>query len=78
MKRFREIASIIALPIVIVAALLAPAYVTRRVNDAQLAVSCQSAKSNAQQLEALKSIAEDLGIPVRFTIPPPLPECKDR
>jgi hypothetical protein len=74
-RRFREIGSVIILPIVIVAALLAPAYVTHRVNEVQLSVTCQSARSNAQQLEALRSIAMDLGIPVRFTIPPPLPEC---
>jgi predicted TIM-barrel fold metal-dependent hydrolase len=78
MKRFREIASIIILPIIIVAALLAPAYVTYRVNQVQLAATCQNARSNAQQLEALKSIAMDLGIPVRFTIPPPPPGCDGR
>jgi hypothetical protein len=77
-RRLREIASVVILPIIIVAALLAPAYVTHRVNEVQLSVTCQSSQSNVQQLKALRSIAVDLGIPVRFTIPPPLPECDGR
>jgi hypothetical protein len=78
MKRLREIAGVVLLPIIIAAALLAPAYVTQRVNEVQLSVTCQSSRSNVEQLKALKSIAQDLGVPVRFTIPPPLPECDGR
>jgi hypothetical protein len=76
--RLRTWVGVILVPIVLIGALAAPAYVTRRVNDVQLSVTCQSARSNAQQLKALRSIAVDLGIPVRFTIPSPPPECDGR
>jgi hypothetical protein len=76
--RLRTWVAVILVPIILVAALAAPAYVTSRVNEVQLSVTCQSARSNAQQLEALKSIAVDLGIPVRFTIPSLPPECDGR
>jgi hypothetical protein len=76
--RIRTWIGVIAVPVILVGALAAPAYVTHRVNEVQLSVTCQSSRSNAQQLKALKSIAMDLGIPVRFTIPPPLPECDGR
>jgi hypothetical protein len=73
----REILGILVLPVIIVLALIAPAYVTNRVNQIQLEVSCQTARANIQQLQALRAISHELGIPVGFTVPAPPPECVD-
>jgi hypothetical protein len=67
----------VILPGFVVLALLAPAYVTRRVDDIQLQVGCQSARSNVEQMHALASIARSLGIPRTFDIPKVPAECAD-
>lgn len=75
MRRLREFVGIFILPVFVVLALLAPAYVTHRVDDIQLQVQCQSARSNVEQLLALQSIARELGIPRSFEIPALPSEC---
>lgn len=75
--KLREILGILVLPVIIVVALVAPAYVTARVNKVQLEVTCTSARANMEQLQALKNISHELGLPIRFTITPLPPECVD-
>jgi hypothetical protein len=52
-----------------------PAYVQHRVDAAQQNISCLSAQANIQQLEALRAISHDLGLPTTFRVPPLPPEC---
>ncbi len=66
----------IVIPLVVLAALAAPAYVTNRVNQVHLQVECDSAKANISQLSALREISEKLGIPVTFKVPSLPLECR--
>jgi hypothetical protein len=47
-----------------------------RVDEVQFDISCSSARANISQLEALHSIARELGIPALFPIPEVPPECE--
>lgn len=78
MKKLRETLSVVVLPIFVIMALLAPAYVTHRVDDIQFEVQCQSARANNVQLRALDSIAKELGIPHNFPTTPLPPECAEQ
>jgi len=66
---------VILLTVLVVISLLATAWVTSQVDEAQLTISCTSAKANVAQLEALAALEQRLGIPVDFTIPEVPPEC---
>lgn len=44
--------------------------------DTQLLISCTTAKSNIEQLHALKKIGRELGLPSQFHIPALPEECK--
>jgi hypothetical protein len=41
----------------------------------QTAISCVSARANVSQLEALREISDQLGVPVMFRVPEVPPEC---
>lgn len=69
---------VVLLTTLIVISLVATSWVSNRVDEAQFSISCQSAKSNISQLEALAALEHRLGIPVDFTIPEVPPECDGR
>jgi hypothetical protein len=71
----REIIGILILPVLIAVGFILYASVTRAVTDAQLNVTCTSARASVDQLTALREIADQLGVPVTFTIPEVPPEC---
>jgi cell division protein FtsL len=64
------------LVVMVATVFIIPAYVQRRVDEAQQNITCLSAKANIQQLEALDDIADRLGLPTTFVVPPPPPECE--
>jgi type II secretory pathway pseudopilin PulG len=65
----------IILVVMVATVFLVPAYVQRRVDEAQANITCLSARANIQQLEALREISDRLGLPTTFRIPTPPPEC---
>lgn len=71
----RELVGVLILPLLIAAAFILYASVTRAVNESQLNVTCVSARANVEQLTALREIADQLGVPVLFTVPKVPPEC---
>lgn len=71
---------IIALSCIIVfAAFAAPlaviSYNQKAAAETQLVVSCTSARANIIQLEALRSFAEQIGVPWVYPVPEVPPEC---
>jgi hypothetical protein len=68
--------------ILVFAAFAAPVVVIRYnqtlANRTELAVTCSSARSNIEQLTALNEIADQLGIPHKFTVPEVPAECNGR
>jgi hypothetical protein len=73
--RLRQMLVAFTLPIVVVLAFVLYAVVTKGVSDAQTSIVCLSAQANIDQLAALREIADQLGVPVTFTIPEVPPEC---
>lgn len=65
----QDILWIIVIPMLIIAAIVGPAYVAHRQSEVELRLSCENAVANVSQLKALHSIAKELGIPIRFPIP---------
>jgi hypothetical protein len=67
---------------ILIAALFAAAgggagYVQHQAALITLEVSCRVAKSNTEQLEELRAISHELGIPIGFTVTPLPSECAD-
>lgn len=73
---WRDVVSVVALPIIIFIALVVPAYFSQRIDAQSLQIACISAKTNISQLEALAALEKRLGIPQDFTIPPLPEECR--
>jgi len=73
--RLREYAVPVLLAAAIAVGLVRVAVETKNNNQANRAITCQSARSNISQLTALREIADQLGVPVTFTIPEVPPEC---
>ena len=65
--------------IIVFAAFAAPlaviSYNQRAANETQLVVACTSARANISQLEALRSFAEQIGVPWVYPVPEVPPEC---
>jgi hypothetical protein len=66
---------VIILTTLVVLSVIGTAWVTSQVDEAQFTISCVSAKSNVDQLTALREISDQLGVPVTFRIPEVPPEC---
>lgn len=64
------------LPLVIVAALAGPAWVSRQVDSRFLEVQCQGLKNQQEQLVALRQVAGELGLPGEITVRPLPKECR--
>jgi uncharacterized protein (DUF849 family) len=73
--RLREYAVPVLLAAAIALGLVRIGIETRANNQANRTITCQSARSNASQLTALREIADQLGVPVTFAIPEVPPEC---
>jgi hypothetical protein len=69
---------VIILTVIVVLGVVGTAWVTSQVDEAQFTISCVSAQANVDQLTALREIADQLGVPVHFTIPEVPPECDGR
>jgi uncharacterized protein (DUF849 family) len=74
-QRLREYAVPVLLAVAIAVGLVRVGIETRANNDANRKITCQSARSNISQLTALREIADQLGVPVTFTVPEVPPEC---
>jgi len=65
--------------LIIIGGIVAPVVVVvaqRQVaRSTQIAISCVSARANVSQLEALREISDQLGVPVMFRVPEVPPEC---
>ena len=75
MTRVREYAIPVLLAVAIAVGLVRVAIETASNNHANRAITCQSARANIDQLTALHEIADQLGVPVQFSIPEVPPEC---
>lgn len=82
LREFRENAGAVALFVVIVAALVVPAWVQSRVDDAQnqidravVEITCANAQASIAELTALRAVGLELGIPISFSIPEVPDEC---
>ena len=73
--RVRDYAVPVLLAVAIAVGLVRVAIETRNNNLANREITCQSARSNISQLGALREIADQLGVPVTFTIPKEPSEC---
>jgi hypothetical protein len=73
--RVKEYAVPVLLAAAIAVGLVRVAVETKNNNQANRTITCQSARSNISQLTALREIADQLGVPVTFTIPEVPPEC---
>jgi uncharacterized protein (DUF849 family) len=73
--RVKDYAIPVLLAVAIALGLVRVGIETRNNNRANRAITCQSARSNISQLTALREIADQLGVPVTFTIPGVPPEC---
>jgi len=74
-SRIKDYAVPVLLAVAIALGLVRVAIENRGNNDANRKITCQSARSNVDQLTALHEIADQLGVPVQFTIPEVPPEC---
>jgi hypothetical protein len=73
--RLREYAVPVLLAAAIAVGLVRVAIETKNNNQANRTITCQSARSNVDQLTALREIANQLGVPVTFRVPEVPPEC---
>lgn len=73
--RVRDYAVPVLLAVAIAVGLVRVAIETRANNQANREITCQIARSSADQLAALREISDRLGIPVTFSIPEEPPEC---
>ena len=73
--RVRDYAVPVLLAVAIAVGLVRVGIETRNNNAANRVITCQSARSNIDQLTALHEIADQLGVPVTFAIPKVPPEC---
>ena len=73
----RELMWLLLIPALIAGALIAPAWVNMESDKNTRQLLCQNAYLSRVQLDALKHIGREIGIPADFGIPPMPPECDD-
>jgi hypothetical protein len=74
--RWRDLIIGFAIFLVVGALVVVPVVGYLVVGNVQVTISCQSARANIEQLEALQDISMQLGIPTHFTIPTLPEECR--
>lgn len=73
----RDIMQALLLFLVIAGMIVGLGWIQNRLDEQQLSITCTSARSNIQQLEALQDISRTLGLPTTFSIPEVPAECDE-
>lgn len=76
-RHARDFVGLLLIPVLVAAALIAPAWVNMEADHHTKQLACQNAYLNRVELLALKQIGKEIGIPASFAIPPMPAQCDE-